>query len=837
MFTRKVKQGMNQVSQILCFLHRFVWVALVRRIVSSYSGISKYFLLDQRSITAHSGAYVRLMMMKSWRKRCRNTYRNLGFGALVFVPVMVGAQENRASLEGTIREASTHAPVAWANVVLSKGEDPKLATTDSNGYFQFQNIPFGTYNLTISYVGFQTLTIRELAVEHQYNSPLEITLEPSGLLIDEIVVKADQPLSQTARLSGGYILTPEEVRRYPATFYDPARLATVYPGILNVNDQANNLTIRGNSPNQMNFYIHGAEIVNSNHLANAGTSTDRTTLSGGSVNMFSAQLLQNTEIFTGVIPVDLLQSTSGAMNYDLKRGSRSDFHFTGQAGLNGIDLAVEGPMGERWSYIANYRYSTVGLLSQLGVDFSDETILYQDLSLQASYYQNERVTWQFFAMGGDNSNTFRAKEDSLREEYKDLFDIDFKSRIGIAGGNVQVRLSDDVEWNTTLVASTRWDKREEFSDLIPASYSEDDLELTKYALNSGFQQDVSSSVRLKYGLNATFWAGGLEYLVENISEAETQFSVNSHILRPYIEGQWTRDLWQWSGGLGLSYSGLSDDLNIQPKLGIIRHFPGQQRLALNSGLQHKLQPYQILLTSASNSQLRMMQSWKSTLTYEKNFKNSVLKTTAFYEAIDHVAASEEGFSALNILEEYPPSRLSDEGNGLNYGLELAFQHYLNHGFFYMVSGSLFDAKFKTPGLEGWTNSHYNNQYIVNTTIGKEFDFSTTEKQKVLGINFQLVYAGGFWETPIDLTESRAAQRTVRSTSDPFSIHLPDVLKTYFRVYYKINHSKRYSLIGLDLSNVLNRDNISHRYFDPYLDQVVDKYQLGLIPMLSYVIRI
>ena len=168
---------------------------------------------------------------------------------------------------------------------------------------------------------------------------------------------------------------------------------------------------------------------------------------------------------------------------------------------------------------------------------------------------------------------------------------------------------------------------------------------------------------------------------------------------------------------------------------------------------------------------------------------------------------------------------------------MAFQHYLNHGFFYMVSGSLFDAKFITTGLDDWINSHYNNQYIFNTTIGKEFDFSTTEKQKVLGINFQLVYTGGFWETPIDLIASREAQRTVRIDRDLFSIHLPDVLKTYFRVYYKINHSKRYSLIGLDLSNVLNRENVSHRYFDPFLDQVVDKYQLGLIPMLSYVIRI
>src|SRR5690606_6233447 len=60
----------------------------VRRIVRSYSGFSKYFLSDQRSITAQSGTCVRLMLMKTWRKRCRNTYRrNLGFGALGLQPI------------------------------------------------------------------------------------------------------------------------------------------------------------------------------------------------------------------------------------------------------------------------------------------------------------------------------------------------------------------------------------------------------------------------------------------------------------------------------------------------------------------------------------------------------------------------------------------------------------------------------------------------------------------------------------------------------------------------------------------------------------------------------
>src|SRR5690606_36344460 len=81
---------------------------LVHRIVSSFSGISSRLkrtrLSDQRIITAHSGAYARLMMMKSWRKRCRNTSRNLGFGALVtfwgYIACMMGLMTTQLSGQG-----------------------------------------------------------------------------------------------------------------------------------------------------------------------------------------------------------------------------------------------------------------------------------------------------------------------------------------------------------------------------------------------------------------------------------------------------------------------------------------------------------------------------------------------------------------------------------------------------------------------------------------------------------------------------------------------------------------------------------------------------------------
>jgi len=748
----------------------------------------------------------------------------------------IRAQENRTTVTGDVIEDETGQPVEFANVVLSKNGDHAIATTDSTGIFHFQEVPYGIYRLTISYVGFRTVSIQELAVEHQQLPPIQIRLEPSSLKLDEVVVQAVQPLRVSARLSGGYTLTPEEVRRFPATFYDPARLATVYPGVVNINDQANNLAIRGNSPNQMNFYIHGAEIVNSNHLANAGTSTDRTTMSGGSVNMFSAQLLENTEIYTGVLPTNLLQATSGAMNYHLKRGSRTGFHFTGQVGLNGIDVAAEGPIGNRWSYIANYRYSTVGLLSQLGVDFSDETILYQDLSIQVSFYQNEKVKWSFFAMGGDNSNSFEAKVDSAREEFKDAFDIDFKSQIGIAGANVEVHLSDQLRWHTTLAASTRWDQRSQTSS-TQFPDAEDYLELTKYAFHTQLSQQTTGAWGFLYGLNTTLWQGGMEYQDFGLSEKRFGENVRGVLLRPYAETHWRHRMWRIDGGLAVSYNGLNNQAYFQPRLSLMRHLPHRQKLAVSSGLHHKLQPYQILFSSDSHAELPMLQSWKTTLTYEKDFQMSQIRATVYYENISDVGAGDNGFSALNILEEYPPISIGSDGKGQNKGIELAYQRFLNQGLFLLISGTLFDARYRNPDMEAWTNSHFNNQCMFNTTIGKEFEFSTGEKQKVLGMNFQLVYSGGFWETPIDLTASRAAGRTIRNSTDLFSQQLPAVLKTYFRIYYKINHSKRYSLIGLDLSNVINRQNVSYSYYDPLLDEIVMKHQLGLIPMLSYVIRI
>ncbi|WP_236970797.1 TonB-dependent receptor [Membranihabitans marinus] len=758
---------------------------------------------------------------------------DIRFLIFIFFPILMFGQNNQTDFTGEVRIQNSLDGLPYATIVLENSNGSYNAITDSIGKFVIKNIPFGIYQVHLSSIGYKMVKIPEYAIEHIDTKEVVFEMSPTTIPLEEVVIKAGNHGQPISTLSSIYVMTQEQVRRFPATFYDPARLATVYPGVLNDNDQANNLSIRGNSPNNMNYYIQGVEIVNPNHLANAGTATDRPTANGGGVSMISAQLLDESRIHTGVQPISIGQSTAGSLDYYFQSGSEDKMHFTGQAGLNGIDLALNGPLSDRLSYVANYRYSTVGLLSKLGVDFGGETINYQDLSLNLTFKQNQRTQWQFFAIGGDNSNLFEGQVDSLREVEKDLQTIDYNSKIGILGLSVNHQLKNGSNWHSTMVVSGRSDDRSDFYNDLPSRKSEDHSSLAKYGFDTKIEQSISPSWKWLYGGSMTLWSGNLDYSTETLSNLGNDAS--GGLIRPYSQIKYIKDYWTIGLSLGLQHNTSSQSTDIEPRIQILRYLDQNQKISLNSGIHHKQQTYLILLSSAANASLDMMSSWKSSIAYDFNLDKSHFNATLYYESLSDVAVDNNGFSALNQLEQYPSQELSTTGKGKNYGLEMSYNYYLNNGMFYRISTSLFDSKFKNPSFDDWKNTRYNTQFIFNAVIGKEFDWSDHEKNKTLGINLQLIYAGGYWTSLIDEEASRAAQTTKYVNGSEFTIQQPNVLRSYFRIYYKINHDKRYSMISMDLSNVLNKENLAYRYFDPFLDKTFDKYQLGLIPMLSYII--
>ena len=66
----------------------------------------------------------------------------------------------RGVIKGTVKDASNGEPIPFANVVLLEGgSQVDGATTDFNGNYTIKDVHPGEYNLSASFVGFQTLKV------------------------------------------------------------------------------------------------------------------------------------------------------------------------------------------------------------------------------------------------------------------------------------------------------------------------------------------------------------------------------------------------------------------------------------------------------------------------------------------------------------------------------------------------------------------------------------------------------------------------------------------------------------------------------------------------------
>jgi len=178
--------------------------------------------------------------------------------------------------------------------------------------------------------------------------------------------------------------------------------------------------------------------------------------------------------------------------------------------------------------------------------------------------------------------------------------------------------------------------------------------------------------------------------------------------------------------------------------------------------------------------------------------------------------------------------LVNKGIGRNYGAELTFEQFMHKDLYFLLSGSLYDSKYKA--LDNiWRNSRYNGNYALSFTAGKEWR-SSGRKSRVYGVNVRTLSSGGFRTTPIDIQRSIAEGKTKFVESLAYTQQMPDYFRTDLRVSMKRNRSRSTTTLALDIQNVTNHQNLGGRYFDPETAQIKKWYQLPLLPVLSYKIE-
>lgn len=777
-----------------------------------------------------------------------NLYKYLLFiGLLSFAHTSVAQR-----LRGSVRDADTGAPLAGVSISLGTTPDiDELAlTTDDTGEFFTDVLRPGYYECFFSLEGYEPLLVREVRIVSGKEKVLDVAMRQSSTPLPDVTIKAAAPDRRALQPLGEIPLTREQTDRFPATFFDPARLALAYPGVANTDDQANGLTIRGNGPASVRWRLEGIDVVNPNHLPNAGTFGDRPTTSSGGVLLFSAQLLDNSSLLTGAFPAGYGDALGGIMDMAWRRGNRDDAEFTIQAGIIGIDLAAEGPLDKkhRHSYLANYRYSTFGLLGQMGISFGGEKISFQDFSFKMDFAGKKGGQWAVFGAGGLSENIFTPPADSADVAvYKDLFNIEFKSRTAIAGVSHWAPLGRNAWWKISAVYSGQSNERLATGAGIRET---DESEESRMGFSATIFRKINDQNRLQAGLNAQniSFTGS----ASRNSTALFDGDLPAMLLQPWASWEWSDRRQQTSLRLGLHTVILrirgeqpARDAGAEPRLLLTRRFGKKSSLSLGWGLYSQISPLWIYADRAPQSSVRypnreigLTRSQQASLRYSRQTGgNWLLKSEVFYQRLYDVpvfAESSDAFSILNINEIQSLQRLSATGSGENKGIELSAERYLDRGWFLVANATLFDARYR--GSDGvWRSSRWNLRHIANVTAGKEWQRdSWPDKMRAFGVNGRVTWAGGQRAAPVDAVASAAAQATVYDFSNGYSIQQQDFIRLDLRVYWRRNiGERRNSTFAMDFQNVAIQKNVAYQYYDPYTGKVETKEQLGLVPNLSW----
>lgn len=750
-------------------------------------------------------------------------------------------------IRGKVFDQITNSPMIGATVRIL-GTDPVLgSTTDVQGEFKITQVPVGNHTVKVSYMGYEELVLPQVLVNSGKETVLQIGLLEQISEIQEFVVlgtEKDRTINEMISVSGR-TFSVEETRKFAAAVNDPGRMVTSYSGVTGTDDGNNSISIRGNSPNGLLWRMEGIDIPNPNHFVNPGSS-------GGGVSILSSQLLTNSDFITGAFPAEYGNALSGVFDLNLRKGNNEKREYTIQASLLGTDVAAEGPFSDQYkgSYLINYRYSTLAILSNLGVPLGDFVTNFQDLSFNFHLPTGEKSSISVFGFGGLSNQKSDAQADSLTWESDfERYSSTFVSNTGALGLKHTWMINPAHFLQTTLlgsgneIGSTLFRLDEHYQN------QERNFEYfgnSKLTLSSVLNTKISSRASLRSG----FYINQLYYNLREKGFVGEELPlvdlINSKGNTQSIQAFSQLNLRTASGfhfNVGLHYLQLllNHSFSVEPRLGITYQLDEKQRLNFGYGLHSQLQPLGTYFAKKEvageiihpNLDLELSKSHHWVLGYDRSLNPFLrMKIETYFQHLFQIPVkpgSHETYSILNQEWSFMTDPLVNRGLGKNYGLEFTLEQFTHNHLYFLLSGSLFNSRYKTEENK-WRNTRFNGNHNLTFTGGKEFPW---RKNRVFGINLKSIYSGGLRATPIDLASSVEKGEGVYFESLAFEDQNPAYFRVDLRFSYKQNRSKSTRILSLDIQNATNRQNIFGTYYEPMSQEVKTAYQTPLIPILSY----
>lgn len=279
---------------------------------------------------------------------------------IFFFTASIAIAQN-GQLKGQISDATNNEPLPFANILVV-GTDIG-STSDFDGIFTITGLKPGYLKLQISFVGYKTIISNDVFVSNTNSPFIKLVLEPSQNDLSEVVVKVDPFQKKEEAPISMQSITTREIESNPGSNRDISRVIQSFPGVGSTPAFRNDVIIRGGGPSENRFFLDGVEIPVLNHFSTQGAS-------GGPVGIINADFIRSVDFYSSAFPASKYNALSGILDFQQKEGSKDKTNLQATLGASEAALTLDGPLGDKTSYIFSVRQSYLQFLfSAIGLPF------------------------------------------------------------------------------------------------------------------------------------------------------------------------------------------------------------------------------------------------------------------------------------------------------------------------------------------------------------------------------------------------------------------------------------------------------------------------------------
>jgi len=668
-----------------------------------------------------------------------------------------GFSQEKYTISGTISDKKNNETLIGVTITV-KGT--KVFTITNEYGFYSLTLPKGDYNLSISYVSYETIDEK---ISLTANIKKNYSLIETGEVLQEVIISEKTKTNTRKPEMSVNKMSIATIKQMPVVLgeVDIIKSILFLPGVTNAGEGQSGFNVRGGGADQNLILLDEATIFNSSHLF-------------GFFSVFNPDAIKDLKLYKGGIPSRFGGRASSVLDIYQKDGNSNEFHMNGGIGIISSRLLAEGPIvKDKGSFLIGGRASYAHLFLKLSNN--KNSAYFYDLNTKLNYKLNKNnnlyLSGYFgrdvFSINQSFTNTYGNSTLNLR--WNHLFSDKLFSNLSMIYSDYYYGLNLDFvgfNWNSGIRNyNLKYDFKYYLSDKIKLNYganaiyydfnpgtiepSRDDSGINfkqlekKYAFEPAFyadaEQKVSNKINVEYGLRYSMF-----YRLGNST-------VNLYANNQPVTFDSDLKIYEKATPIGTEYFGKNKTIasfnNFEPRFSVAYEL--NENRSIKASYNRMVQYLQLVSNTASPTPLDV---WTPSDNYIKpqiadqfavgyfaNFKDDKysLEVESFYKKIKNRMDYIDG---ADLIANEAIEQVILNGEMRSYGLEIMFRK--NTG---KLSGwiayTLSRSEQRTPGRTAietginngnWYRSAYDKMHNLAVTSSYKFN-----KKWNFGANFVL----------------------------------------------------------------------------------------------------